>query len=74
LHIVFKRFVLPSKNMQVVARLGVNNNLAVKDLVVHRKFTGAGLNGSFPHFLDNLHRQRARECKGDYSKKVAPIS
>ena len=74
LHMALERFVLPSKNIQVGVRLGGGGSLAVEDLVVHRKFASAELNGSFPHFLDSLHRQRARECEGDCSKKVAPIS
>ena len=67
-------FVLASKNAQVDVRLDVGDSLTVEDLVVHGKFTSAELYGDLPHFLDSLHGQRARECKGDCNKKVAPIS
>ena len=69
LDIFIERCVLPSKNMQVGVRLRVGGNLAMEDLVVDRNFTGAELDGDFPHFLDSLHRQRARECKGDWNGK-----
>jgi len=59
--------------MQVGVRLGVSGSLAVEDLVA-RNFVSAELNGRFSYFPDSLHMQRARECKGDCSKQVAPIS
>jgi hypothetical protein len=55
--------------MQVGVRLGVGGDLAMEDLVVHRNFTSVRLSGDFPHFLENLHRQRARECKGEESEE-----
>jgi hypothetical protein len=65
----FERFVLPSKNMQVGVRFGVGGSLAVEDLVVHGEFASAEVNDDFPHFLESLHRQRARECKGEESEE-----
>lgn len=69
MHILFEQFVLPSKDLQVGARLSVDSDLAVEDSVVHRNFTNAELNDSFSGFLDDLHGQRACECSGDYKKK-----
>jgi hypothetical protein len=61
--------MLPSKDMQVSAGLGVGRNLAGEDDVVDRNFTSVELNGGFSHFIENLHGQRARECKGDCNGK-----
>jgi len=69
LHIVFKRFVLPSKDWQVDARLGVGSDFAVEDLVVHRNITNAELNGRFPRFLNGLHGQGTCECDREESDK-----
>jgi hypothetical protein len=62
LHVLFERFVLPRKDIQVD---GIGGDLAVEDLVVHRNFTNAELSGSFLHFLGRLHGQRACERNGE---------
>jgi hypothetical protein len=36
LHILIERFVLPGKDVQVDARVGVSGNLSVEDFVIHR--------------------------------------
>ena len=47
----------------------------MEDFVVHRNLASPQLNGSFSHFPDSLHRQRACECKGNCNgKRVALIS
>ena len=69
LHIFIERSVLPSENVDVGVRLRVGGNLAMENLEVHRSFAGAELKGDLPHFLHHLHRQRARECKGDCNEK-----
>lgn len=67
MHIVFERFVLPSKDVD--ARLGVGSDFAVEYLVFGRNFTNAELNDGFPRFLNCLHWQRACECKGEEGDK-----
>ena len=51
------RFLFPSRG------------LAAEDLVVHENFASVQLDGNFPRFLDILHRQRVRKCKGDCDKR-----
>lgn len=68
-YVVFERYVLPSKDMQVDARIGVGGDFAVEDLVVHRNFTNAEFNDTFFRFSNNAHGQRACECSREESEK-----
>ena len=37
--------------------------------MVHENFASVQIDGNFPRFLDILHRQRVRKCKGDCDKR-----
>lgn len=41
---------------------------APDDLVVCRNYMSVWLNGIFPRFLDDLHRERACERRGNWKK------
>lgn len=46
-----------------------SGRLATKDLAVRRNSGEVQPNGGFPLSLDNLHRQRCRQRKGNYGKE-----
>ena len=61
----FKHLVLQNKDIQADAGLSESRGLGTKDVAACKSFASVQRNSRFPHLLDKLHRQRARECKGD---------
>lgn len=61
--------MLPSKNGQVGARLGVCVNLATEEFALRRNFTNVEFNDEFSCFLNGPHWQRACECDREESEE-----